>query len=64
MSISPGHRLIQRLDQTVVGACPWVVHKNKDVFGPDADSFNPDRWLKGDASEMRKYSSPRCIYDV
>ncbi|KAL9059452.1 MAG: hypothetical protein Q9162_001150 [Coniocarpon cinnabarinum] len=38
--------------ETVVGCSPWVLHKNKDIFGPDAEHFNPDRWLKGDASEM------------
>ncbi|KAI0476857.1 cytochrome P450 [Xylaria cf. heliscus] len=30
---------------TVVGMNPWVVHRNKDVFGHDADQWNPDRWL-------------------
>lgn len=25
---------------------PYVVHRNKDVFGLDADVFNPDRWLQ------------------
>lgn len=24
---------------------PWVVHRNKDVFGHDAHLWNPDRWL-------------------
>ena len=40
--------------QTVVGCTPWVIHKDKGIFGADADQFNPDRWLKGDASTMRK----------
>jgi len=30
---------------TVVGMSPWVVHRDKAVFGEDADSWNPDRWL-------------------
>ena len=33
---------------TIVGMNPWVVHRNKDVFGPDAESFNPERWLQPD----------------
>ncbi|KAI0442206.1 cytochrome P450 [Xylaria telfairii] len=30
---------------TIVGMNPWVVHRNKDVFGHDAHLWNPDRWL-------------------
>jgi hypothetical protein len=22
-----------------------VIHKNKEIFGHDADKFNPDRWM-------------------
>ena len=31
---------------TVVGMNAWVVHRNKALFGPDADIYKPDRWLK------------------
>ena len=31
---------------TVVGMNAWVVHRNKAIFGLDADMYNPDRWLK------------------
>lgn len=30
---------------TIVGMSPWVVHRDKHVFGEDADTWNPDRWL-------------------
>ena len=31
---------------TVVGVNAWPVHRSQDVFGKDADTFNPDRWLR------------------
>lgn len=31
---------------TTVGMNAWIVHQNKAIFGQDAESFNPDRWLK------------------
>lgn len=37
-----------------VGVNGAVVHYDKDVFGPDADNFNPDRWITGDAVRMDK----------
>ena len=40
---------------TVVGANPWVVHQDRDVFGADAADFRPDRWLKDDTGEMMRY---------
>ncbi|EQB54280.1 hypothetical protein CGLO_05904 [Colletotrichum gloeosporioides Cg-14] len=30
---------------SVVGTNGWVQHRNTALFGEDADSFNPDRWL-------------------
>lgn len=35
---------------TIVGMNPWVVHQDKEVYGEDAASFNPDRWLRDVAS--------------
>lgn len=30
---------------TEIGANPYVIHRNKRVFGQDADRFRPERWL-------------------
>ncbi|KAI1057371.1 hypothetical protein LB505_014237, partial [Fusarium chuoi] len=30
---------------TIVGVNTWVMHRNQDVFGVDADTFMPERWL-------------------
>ena len=37
-----------------VGVNGAVVQYDKDVFGPDAEKFNPDRWIEGDAVRMDK----------
>ncbi|KAL4965467.1 cytochrome P450 [Aspergillus stella-maris] len=38
---------------TLLSVNPWVIHRNTDIFGPDANSFNPERWLdKSRAGEM------------
>ena len=33
---------------TIVGMNPWVVHADTNVFGEDAESFRPERWLPYD----------------
>lgn len=45
------------LYQTVVGINAWAAHANREVFGADADHFNPERWLE--APEIVK---PREAY--
>ncbi len=41
-----------------VGVNGAVVQYDKDVFGPDADNFNPDRWIDGNAVNMEKAMVP------
>ncbi|KAF7187556.1 Pisatin demethylase [Pseudocercospora fuligena] len=43
-------------DNEVVGINPYVAHRNKDVFGEDADLFRPEWWLEqSNKGEMEKY---------
>ncbi|KAJ5174237.1 Cytochrome P450 [Penicillium canariense] len=37
---------------TNIGMNPWVIHRNKEVFGADANHWNPDRWLDTDAERV------------
>ncbi|KAH9204679.1 cytochrome P450 [Leptodontidium sp. 2 PMI_412] len=54
---------------TLVGISAWVAHANKDVFGADAETFRPERWLESsevvkarDAYFMSFGSGPRtCL---
>jgi cytochrome P450 len=43
---------------TIVGMNAAVIHRNKDVFGIDADEFRPSRWTEdgksGDLKEMER----------
>ncbi|KAH7021342.1 cytochrome P450 [Microdochium trichocladiopsis] len=37
---------------TIVAVSLWVVHRDRSVFGEDADEFKPERWLESDAETM------------
>lgn len=30
---------------TIVGCSAWLIHLNKDIFGPDPEVYRPERWL-------------------
>ena len=40
-----------------MGINAWVLHRNKDVFGADAGTFHPERWLgsKEDVAQLERY---------
>jgi cytochrome P450 len=38
--------------QIVIGANPWVIHRQAEIFGNDCEVFRPERWLEGDRSQM------------
>lgn len=38
-----------------IGMNAAVVHLDKTIFGPDADQFNPSRWLGPQAAVMDRY---------
>lgn len=39
---------------TIVGCSAWVLHRNKEVFGEDADVYRPERWLVDETKDKDK----------
>ena len=39
---------------TVVGINPWVLHRDTRIFGDDAHSWNPERWLDKDEVKVKR----------
>ncbi len=42
---------------TSIACNGWVLHRDKEVFGQDADDFRPERWLEDEekARKMERY---------
>jgi cytochrome P450 len=43
---------------TDVSVSIWVMHHSKEIWGPDAREFNPERWFGDDAHALNKYFIP------
>ena len=39
---------------TIVSVPTYTTHREKRVWGEDAEEYNPDRWLSADASKYQK----------
>lgn len=39
---------------TIVGCSAWVYHRNKSIFGEDADVYRPERWLVDESMDKEK----------
>ncbi len=42
---------------TVVGMHPWIINRNRPIFGSDADSFVPERWLQNDNETAEAFTN-------
>ncbi|SPO00302.1 related to pisatin demethylase / cytochrome P450 monooxygenase [Cephalotrichum gorgonifer] len=40
---------------SMVGMNPYIVGRNKGIFGEDAEEFRPERWLQGDEEGDEEY---------
>lgn len=43
---------------TVLSCNPYVLQTSKDLWGPDAAEYNPDRWLGPDAANLERFFCP------
>lgn len=42
---------------TTVGCNPISLHRNPDIFGPNAEDFIPERWMAGESiGDMKRYN--------
>ena len=46
---------------TIVGCSAWLIHLNKRIFGEDAESYRPERWLPNE--EISKTASGKEAED-
>lgn len=40
---------------SLIGMNPYIVGRNKDVYGADADEYRPERWLQQDEEDDEAY---------
>ena len=38
---------------TITGVNPWVVSRDRKVYGMDAEAYRPERWLEANPAEMK-----------
>lgn len=48
---------------TVVGINPYVVGRNKKIWGDDADAFRPERWLQNDGETNDDYAERMRLFN-
>ncbi|PCH06350.1 Cytochrome P450 [Penicillium occitanis (nom. inval.)] len=44
---------------TIVGMDPWVINRNEEIFGPETDSFKPERWLQYRHESVDQFNARR-----
>ena len=42
-------------ENTEIALNGWVLHRDKEIFGQDADRYRPERWLQANAKDMHRH---------
>lgn len=43
---------------TILSVNSWIMHRSKEIWGPDADEFNPNRWFDKGIEVRERYFIP------
>lgn len=46
---------------TTLSINPWVFHRDRKIWGEDANEFKPERWLAEDTAGLEKYFIPVSV---
>lgn len=57
------HKPITLQPGTIVGINPYVQHRDPSIFGTDAESWRPERWLPSSSSQTPK-PKPKAAHDL
>ncbi|KAI1073405.1 cytochrome P450 [Whalleya microplaca] len=49
---------------TSVGINPYIIGRNKEVWGPDADEFRPERWLRIEGESEDTYRQRMRLFNA
>lgn len=49
---------------TAVGINPYVAGRNKGIWGEDADTYRPERWLQGEGETDTAYKDRLRLYNA
>ncbi|EGU73048.1 hypothetical protein FOXB_16443, partial [Fusarium oxysporum f. sp. conglutinans Fo5176] len=49
---------------TAVGTNPYVAGRNKGVYGTDADTYRPERWLRNEGETREEYNKRMRLYNA